>query len=279
MTSGPYAGLHVLVLQPEPDEHERFPFLDLPAEIRNMIYSLVLERPGHRIYLSGKHTGIISTLWICPKPSKTWSHPERYSTSLMRVNKQISVESTPYLFSRHTFEFTDSTMMQRFLEYLGPERASSLVSVAVDQQYAVSVKQAYRLLSPAVSLTKLDIVSTQWHHHSYNHSPSEWSSILLPLVQSLCSAGRSRDDVFDIITIPGAVKGICEEHGRFTHIAEKDCKTEVAAYKRFYKKLRADIEKELDKAEAKKEAVKRGSPVKTRAGRKTKAVDYSGMEE
>ncbi|KAH0167992.1 hypothetical protein KCU67_g3671, partial [Aureobasidium melanogenum] len=63
MTKGPYAGRHVLVMQPEPDENEKFPFLDLPAEIRNMIYSLVLERPGCTIRLSGKHTGVIGTDW------------------------------------------------------------------------------------------------------------------------------------------------------------------------------------------------------------------------
>lgn len=279
MTKGPYAGLHVLVLQPEPDENEKFPFLDLPAEIRNMIYSLVLERPGCHIWLSCKHSGVISTRWYCPKGRYMSSHDEPYSTGLMRVNKQISIESTPYLFSRHTFEFSDSTMMQRFLEYLGPKRTESLVSVLVNQQYAVSAKQAYNLLSPAVSLTKLEIHSTYSYHYGYYHTVSDWSPVLLPLFQSLHSAGRSRDDIFDIIDIPGAVKGDCQKHGSYKNGVNKDCEKAVTAYDDFYKKLRADMEKGLDKAEAKKEAIRRGSPVKTRAGRNTKAIDYSGMDE
>lgn len=276
MTYGPYAGLHVLVLQPEPDEHEKFPFLELPAEIRNMIYSLVLERRGHHICLSGKNSGTIQTFWYNPE-GRYLSRDSSYSTSLMRVNKQISVESTPYLFTRHTFEFIDSTMMQRFLEYIGPERTKSLVSVLVKQQYAVSIRQAYDLLSPATSLNKLEIHSSNWYPHGY-HIQFDWPAVLLPVFQSLCSAGRSRDDVFDMINIQGAVRGSCPEHGLFRADLDQDCKNAMRAYEKFRKNLRKDMNKALDKAEAKKEAIARGSPIKTRAGRKTKAVDYSGME-
>lgn len=278
MTYGPYAGLHVLVLQPEPDEHEKFPFLNLPAEIRNMIYSLVLERPGYYIDLSGKRSATIQCRWYKPGSGYIPRHAEPYSTSLMRVNKQISAESSPYLFTRHTFEFVDTTMMQMFLEYIGPECTKSLVSVQVNQLYAVSTRQAFILLSAAVSLTKLQIRTAYYFVYNSNYTP-EWPSILLPLVQSLYSAGRSRDDIFDIITVLGVVKGNCQEHGSFTTPAKKDCKNAVKAHKDFFKKLSDDIDKEIDKAKAKKEAIKRGSPIKTRAGRKTKAVDYSGMED
>jgi hypothetical protein len=274
MINGQYAGLHVLVLRPEPDENEKFPFLDLPAEIRNMIYSLVLERPGSHIWLSGKHSGVIHTRWFTSEGRYVAN--DGYSTSLMRVNKQIAVESTPYLFSRHTFEFTDSTMMQRFLEYIGPERTKSLISVQVNQQYAVSMRKAYDLLSPAVSLTKLHIDCL--YHHGY-YMQRHWPSVLSPLVQSLCAAGRSRDEVFNIITIPGAVRGTCQVHGAFRSDDNKNCKDAIAAYEDYYKKLRIDIDNELDKAEAKKAAIKKGSPVKTRSGRNTKAIDYSGMDE
>lgn len=272
MTEGPHAGLHVLVMQPEPDEKEKFPCLDLPAEIRNMIYSLVLERPACSIRISDKQSGIIGTQWYNRRHGYIPREP--YSTSLMRVNKQISVESTPYLFSRHTFEFPDSTMLQRFLEYLGPERVRSLVSVSVDQQYAVSVNQAYNLLSPASSLTKLEL--KHWHRYGY-HSRLDWASILLPLIRSLCSEGKSREEAYGIVTIPGALRGSCIKHGAFWAILNKDCKKEKKAYEDFYKKLHDDLNKAMDKAEAKKEAIRRGSPIKTRAGRKTKAVDYTGM--
>jgi len=277
MTHGPYAGLHVLVLQPEPDENEKFPFLDLPAEIRNMIYSLVLERSGYHIHLSGKHSGTIQTRWYKPGCGyiSRWDRP--YSSSLMRVNKQISAESSPYLFSRHIFEFNDSTMMQRFFEYIGSERTKSLISVRVNQLYAVSVRQAFNLLSPAVSLAKLHLRGV--YTYGYGYQTHDFTSLLLPLFQSLYSAGRSRDDVLNIIDIPGVISGSCQKHGAFHSVTNEDCEEKKTAYADFYKKLRDDIEKEIDKAKAKKEAIKRGSPVKTRAGRKTKAVDYSGMED
>ncbi|CAD0092052.1 unnamed protein product [Aureobasidium vineae] len=258
-------------MQPEPDENEKFPFLDLPAEIRNMIYSLVLERPGYRIHLSGKHSGVINTSWF-GKNTYISRRDNPYSTSLMRVNKQINVESSPYLFSRHTFEFADSTMLQRFLEYLGPERITSLISVSVQQQYAVSAKQAYQLLSPAVSLAKLEI--NLWRGTAQY---LDWSSILLPLFQSLCSDGcKTREEAYGIVTMPGADKVYCQTH-RWS--SAEGCDKRSKTYDAFHKKLHDGIEKGLDEAEAKKEAIKRGSPIKTRSGRKTKAVDYSGMEE
>ncbi|KAG9576508.1 hypothetical protein KCU86_g6413, partial [Aureobasidium melanogenum] len=273
MTKGPYAGRHVLVVQPEPDENEKFPFLDLPAEIRNMIYSLVLERPGCTIRLSGKHTGVIGTDWY-GNSGYISKDAEPYSTSLMRVNKQISVESSPYLFSRHTFEFPDSTMLQRFLEYLGPERVKSLVSISVSQTYKVSVRGAYQLLSPAVSLAKLEI-----KHYRYGHrSRHDWPSILLPLLQSLCSeGGKSREEAFGIITMPGVVDGHCTKHGAFWYTVNEKCDKEMKAYDDYYKKLHGSMHKAMDKAEAKKEAIRKGIPIKTRAGRRTKAVDYTGM--
>lgn len=273
MTEGPYAGRHVLVMQPEPDENEKFPFLDLPAEIRNMIYSLVLERPGGTVRISGKQSGVISTHWYGDHGYIS-KHDEPYSTSLMRVNKQISVESSPYLFSRHTFEFADSTMLQRFLEYLGPERVKSLVSISVSQSYKISVSQACQLLSSAVSLAKLELKNYRYGYR-YRY---EWPSILLPLLQSLCSnGGRSREEAYGIITMPGAVRGYCTKHGAFWGPIHTQCKKEKQAHEDFYKKLHDDFNKAMDKAEAKKEAIKKGIPVKTRAGRSTKAVDYTGM--
>ncbi|KAK6004566.1 hypothetical protein QM012_008428 [Aureobasidium pullulans] len=274
MIEGPYAGRHVLVIQPEPDENEKFPFLDLPAEIRNMIYCLVLERAGCRVRLSGKHSGVISTDWYDANDRYISKDDEPYSTSLIRVNKQVSVESSPYLFSRHTFEFSDSTMLQRFLEYLGPERVKSLVSISVSQTYKISVRQAYQLLSPAVSLTKLEL-----KHYRYGYrSRYDWSSVLLPLLQSLCSeGGKSRDEAYGIFTMPGVVDGYCTKHGPFWSHVNKECKKQIKAYDNFYKKLYDDMDKAMDKAEAKKEAIEKGIPIKTRAGRRTKAVDYTGM--
>ncbi|CAD0112003.1 unnamed protein product [Aureobasidium uvarum] len=169
-------------------------------------------------------------------------------------------------------------MLQRFLEYIGPERVKSFVSVEVSQQYAVSSRKAYHLLSPASGLAKLEL--EYWHRYYGYSSRPDWPSILLPLMQSLCSeGGKSREEAYDIVTIPGAVTGRCMTHGHFIARVNKDCDKEVRAYDDFYKKLRNDLDSAMDKADAKKEAIKRGSPVKTRSGRKTKAVDYSGMEE
>ncbi|THX08526.1 hypothetical protein D6D18_01672 [Aureobasidium pullulans] len=274
MNEGPYKGRYVLVLQPEPADNEKFPFLELPAEIRNMIYSYVLERPGCSIYIQGKHTGIIDTRWR--KEGGQWLQRSEisYSTSLMRVNKQINVESTPYLFSRHMFEFPDTTMMQRFLDYIGPKRVESLVSVRVDTQYRTTAKKAYKLLAPATSLTKVELSAFQFrgYHRSYT---SNWHWYLWPLIQGMCLAGRSREDAIGSISITGHIEGHCSVHGHFYEKSIEKCDKAKKAFDEFYKKLRAEMGTALDAAEAKKKDIKKGTPAKTRSGRKTKTVDYA----
>ncbi|THY27377.1 hypothetical protein D6D01_04137 [Aureobasidium pullulans] len=274
MNEGPYKGRYVLVLQPEPADNEKFPFLELPAEIRNMIYSYVLERPGCSIYIQGKHTGIIDTRWR--KEGGQWlpRSETSYSTSLMRVNKQINVESTPYLFSRHMFEFPDTTMMQRFLDYIGPKRVESLVSVRVDTQYSTTAQKAYKLLSRATSLTKLELVSFQFRGY-YRAETSNWHWYLLPLIQGMCLAGRSREDAIGSISIAGSIEGYCSVHGQVYYRSIEKCDKAKKAFENFYKKLHDGMGTALDAAEAKKKAIKKGTPAKTRAGRKTKTVDYA----
>ncbi|THY72021.1 hypothetical protein D6C86_06339 [Aureobasidium pullulans] len=274
MNEGPYQGRYVLVLQPEPADNEKFPFLELPAEIRNMIYSYVLERPGWNLHISGKQSGVIEPRWR--KKSGEWITPamDSYSTSLMRVNKQISAESTPYLFSRHMFEFPDTTMMQRFLDYIGPKRVESLVSVRVDTQYHTSAKKAYKLLAPATSLTKVELSAFRFRRYYRAYTP-DWHLYLLPLIQGMCLAGRSREDAIGSISIVGNIEGHCLVHGHFYGELIEKCDKAKTAFEEFYKKLRDKMGTALDAAEAKKKAIKKGTPAKTRAGRKTKTVDYA----
>ncbi|THX57986.1 hypothetical protein D6D06_03332 [Aureobasidium pullulans] len=274
MNEGPYKGRYVLVLQPEPADNEKFSFLELPAEIRNMIYSYVLERPGWSLHISGKNSGVIEPRWR--KESGEWVTPamDSYSTSLMRVNKQISAESTPYLFSRHKFEFPDSTMMYRFLEYIGPERVKSLVSVCVGTQYHTTAKKAFKLLGHAISLTKLELAESYYRGNYYSHM-LRWHIQMLPFIQALCLAGRSREDAIGIVSITGAIRGSCSTHGYFRPGSVDECGKAKKAYDEFYKTMREKMGKVLDAAEAKKKDIKKGTPAKTRSGRKTKTVDYA----
>lgn len=98
---------------------------------------------------------------------------------------------------------------------------------------------------------------------------------MLPLIEALCLAGRSREDAIGIVSITGAIRGSCSTHGYFHLGSVDECDRAKKAYDEFYKKLRDEMGTALDAAEAKKKAIKKGTPAKTRSGRKTKAVDYA----
>jgi hypothetical protein len=240
-----------------------------------MIYSLVLERHGSTIILRKKQSGVIDFYW---RDAKGVYSGRSYSTALMRLNKQVNRESNPYLFSCHKFDFTDTTFMEDFLKYIGPARVKSLVSVSVSKQHSATMKKAYKLLAAATSLEKLEVMSYHWSY-SYisdcrqNHSVLQHA--LVPLIQALCSAGKSREDAIGILYFPGKISVTCEEHGAFSFQdgKEHDCAMAKKTVTALYQKFQEEMCNILDDAEAKKKPL--STPIKTRAGRNTKVINYA----
>ncbi|PPJ56961.1 hypothetical protein CBER1_00504 [Cercospora berteroae] len=128
-TEGPLKGHHILLLEPSTDH---FPFLDLPAEIRQMIYDECfldergtsisqLKRRGHahRVVSHGRLLGT-SARWNGSKA--TWTNKPPSALGLLTANKQIwdEVSSTIY---GNTFHFPDFKTCQTFLEQIGTMRS------------------------------------------------------------------------------------------------------------------------------------------------------------
>ncbi|GIZ37113.1 hypothetical protein CKM354_000057300 [Cercospora kikuchii] len=125
ITEGPLKGRHVLLLEPST---EHFPFLELPAEIRQMIYNECFkDSRSMKIKLfPTKKNGLraISCRRLLDTPArfdqttKTWVNKPASALGLLAVNKQIKDEAVSTLYS-NVFDFPDFRTCQIFLESIG----------------------------------------------------------------------------------------------------------------------------------------------------------------
>ena len=98
--------------------------LDLPIEIRRIIYKLVLA-VNTPLYLFGESTQVRSFALELPRQ---W-------LALLHTNQQISNEASAVLYSSNRFTLVDATkqeeLLQSFLDGIGPANASSLSFLTV----------------------------------------------------------------------------------------------------------------------------------------------------
>jgi hypothetical protein len=91
-----------------------FKFLNLPSELRNMIYELVLVRK--------------KAVWAWFRDRK-----EPYSPGLLRASRLIHREASSIFYSRNRFDFVDAspTRVAAFLQQIGPNNAAYIQHVSI----------------------------------------------------------------------------------------------------------------------------------------------------
>ncbi|KAK4553680.1 hypothetical protein LTR86_009178 [Recurvomyces mirabilis] len=168
---GRYKGQRVLVLSPAENSHY-FPFLDLPPELRKMIFDLLLggestisvetykpphkpRRPVTQGFMNAKHRrdklkwDSTEGKWIGQKPS---------DLSILRTNKQMRDEAGAAIYGRH-FDLIDSTGAAIFVDAIGNFR-SYLKHISItfgSRMYGTRVRAMFKHLVSSENLKSITI--------------------------------------------------------------------------------------------------------------------------
>jgi hypothetical protein len=104
--------------------------LDLPPEIRNIIYSMFLLIPGPTYPLAGKPLSVTSRFKFKTQAARDALPVPPTALDLLRVNKQIHDEAHK-IFYQNDLVFSSPLEMQDFMCSLGVERLDSLRSLTL----------------------------------------------------------------------------------------------------------------------------------------------------
>lgn len=151
ITEGPMKGCHAFVLVPT----NGFRFLDLPTEIRYIIYELSIPADSTKLRLAlrenrNKKDPKVVGEYYSSRQTKAWRESrhwdctvgngkyvdldQRTPMSLLLTNKQISSEAFEVLYRSHTFKFIYPAALSRFLK-LNNASAKYLTNIQLSGTY------------------------------------------------------------------------------------------------------------------------------------------------
>jgi hypothetical protein len=202
-----------------------FPFMDLPAEIRNIIYSYSLADPsGINLVGTFKHkrrtvervsaaaqAGINDTSRhysyskINDDMRATYAEPTALVPALLAVNKQIHQEAGDMLYA-NDFIFADSFALYSFMLNLGPSGAKSLKSVRImNWGYGRALKaynhSCFAVLAWATNLNKLVLDKMPGYNRSPKGAAEQLYRDAFPWLEAIAAARGKVDAGLDALEI------------------------------------------------------------------------------
>lgn len=217
--------------------------MDLPAEIRNMIYSYSLVDPsGINLVGSFKHkrrtvervsaatqAGISEQRYLYRKLNddmrSTYAEPTALVPALLAVNKQIQQEAGDILYA-NDFILADSFALYSFMLNLGPSGAKLLKSVRImDWGYGRALKaynhSCFAVLAWATNLNKLVLDKTPGYNRSPKGAAEQLYRDAFPWLEAIGAAKGKVDAGLDALEVS---EDAFEEmiHDRSQNCAQKD---------------------------------------------------------
>lgn len=195
MDEGPYESRQALVLDPIPLRKNRDVFTDLPPEIRNMIYSHVME---------GEEKGEIRITRIRGE-SIISANVTSDVRNLLLVSKQISQEAASMFYGSRIFRFDDAACLCFFLGMIGFRNRASVAHIVLSNSASAEYfKSAAVLLRCLTGLRRFQVrfgrVYAQYHQRVHN-----MARFVKDFLSFFTAVDKTRGDkaFFDIINVCG----------------------------------------------------------------------------
>lgn len=265
------------MLEPVPVT-DYFRFLDLPPELRQMIYELLVVGDGpirmtthkpvgqprrpvldsfinygeHKKYQWDRNTGK-----YIDQPPSTWA--------ILRVNKQIFNEVAPIAYGANRFEFLASAELKCFLDSIKSMRSylkhlkieESYFQVTAARSILYSLRDANALRSLAIPHTWFcQYAGNRYYNRRYTVTVEDFVNLAARRLKAWHKAGKSANNTIDALTVlrVSYSKGTCYECRviatdgsacRGTGVCEVKCKEHEAHCEKLTEKLRAVVARSL----------------------------------
>ncbi|KAL8924498.1 MAG: hypothetical protein Q9172_002663 [Xanthocarpia lactea] len=134
---------------------KKFPLMELPPEIRTMVYEEVLVASPSISIISQRSAAFMGytaprrVLYILDDSART-------GCQLLRASKALYHEAMPIFYGRNTFDFGDLDALDGFLKKISIQQRRMITSVALRIRGTTPAK-SIRLLQGCVSLRRLEV--------------------------------------------------------------------------------------------------------------------------
>ncbi|KAJ4359367.1 hypothetical protein N0V95_002197 [Ascochyta clinopodiicola] len=208
-----------------------FPFLKLPAEIRNMIYAYALTDPSGINFVAIHRNKRRCVERVSQKALSSVSHfrspyqssrindriddtndlPKTLVPSLLAVSKQIHQEGADILYSNELV-FADSVALYAFMINLGPGSASHLRLIRLNGWGRGRTSKAYNnacfaVLVSATNLEKLHINTSMGWYRQPKGAAQLFYRNAFPWLEAVGTAKGKYDAALDILDVTGEALG------------------------------------------------------------------------
>ena len=199
VTQGPYKGNRVFMLQSQGG----FRFLELPPEIRTMIYACITENEGPISISTHKRPN------EARRPVLSNYNQPAFALNILRASKQVLKEVAPMMYSNNEFRFNGGLSdLKVFLDRIGSMRAYVRhIHIGKHGYQRTKATPAFHSLKGATDLRTLS-----FHHTSVSEQYSRWdyrrtvhteglAYTIGPLLKALRRArtGPSSKDLLEIV--------------------------------------------------------------------------------